>query len=96
MRLLLEVSKGDGVPFGTRLCPQSLVCYTFMEMTDDNNRKALPDTAASCYCFSARKVAPAGQPQEANDQGRRWNTRLPWSRHRNEGISGKENQNLSS
>jgi len=25
-----EDSKGDRVPFGTRLCLQSLVCYTFI------------------------------------------------------------------
>ena len=27
---VVEDSKGDRVPFGTRLCWQSLVCYTFI------------------------------------------------------------------
>ena len=32
-----EDSKGDSVPFGTRLCWQSLVCYTFMKQTEYGN-----------------------------------------------------------
>jgi len=31
MGFVAEESKGDSVPFGTRLCGQSLVCYTFIK-----------------------------------------------------------------
>ena len=34
---VVEDSKGDRVPFGTRLCWQSLVCYTFMKQTEYGN-----------------------------------------------------------
>ena len=32
-----EDSNGDSVPFGTRLCVQSLECYTFMKQTEYGN-----------------------------------------------------------
>ena len=32
-----EDSKGDSVPFGTRLSVESLVCYTFMKQTEYGN-----------------------------------------------------------
>ncbi len=34
---MAEESKGDSIPFGTRLCGQSLVCYTFMKQTEYGN-----------------------------------------------------------
>ena len=34
---MAEVSKGDSVPFGTRLSLESLVCYTFMRQTEYGN-----------------------------------------------------------
>ena len=52
-----EDSKGDSVPFGTRLCLQSLVCYTFMKQTEYGNGE-FPSDERSISVFSVRKVAP--------------------------------------
>ena len=52
-----EDSKGDRVPFGTRLCWQSLVCYTFMKQTEYGNGE-FPSDERSISVFSVRKVAP--------------------------------------
>ncbi len=38
MGFVAEKSKGDSVPFGTGLCGQSLVCYTFMKQTEYGKR----------------------------------------------------------
>ena len=37
MGFVAEKSKGDSVPFGTRLSSESLVCYTFMRQTEYGN-----------------------------------------------------------
>ena len=42
-------SKGNNVPFGTRLSGESLVCYTFILTTDAGNG----------VCISMRSLLPA-------------------------------------
>ena len=49
-----EDSKGDSVPFGTRLSVESLVCYTFMKQTEYGNRTR-PFDACSVSVFCAIK-----------------------------------------
>ena len=52
-----EDSKGDSVPFGTRLCLQSLVCYTFMKQTEYGNDECLVE-ARFISVFFLCEIAP--------------------------------------
>jgi hypothetical protein len=54
-----EESKGDSVPFGTRLCWQSLVCYTFMKQTEYGNDECPVEARSISVFFSVRKADPA-------------------------------------
>jgi len=53
-----EDSKGDSVPFGTRLCLQSLVCYTFILLPAAGNGNAPPSKAH----FLFRRQGAKGRP----------------------------------
>jgi hypothetical protein len=54
-----EDSKGDSVPFGTRLSVESLVCYTFMKQTEYGNDECPVEARSISVFFSVRKADPA-------------------------------------
>ena len=46
-------SKGDSVPFGTRLSLESLVCYTFMQQTEyGNGARSFEARSVSVFFFA--------------------------------------------
>ena len=49
-----EDSKGDRVPFGTRLSVESLVCYTFMKQTEYGNGMHHFDARSISVLFCAK------------------------------------------
>ena len=56
---VVEDSKGDSVPFGTRLSVESLVCYTFMKQTEYGNDECPVEARSISVFFSVRKADPA-------------------------------------
>ena len=53
-----EDSKGDSVPFGTRLCWQSLVCYTFMKQTEYGNDECPVEARFISVFFLCERLIP--------------------------------------
>ena len=59
-----EDSKGDRVPFGTRLCWQSLVCYTFMKQTEYGNDECLVEARFISVFFLCERLLPKREKLE--------------------------------
>ena len=55
-------SKGDSVPFGTRLSLESLVCYTFMKQTEYGNGAHPFDMRSVSVFFFAKGFSRRGKP----------------------------------
>ena len=53
-----EDSKGDSVPFGTRLCKQSRVCYTFMKQTEYGNDECPVEARFISAFFLCERLIP--------------------------------------
>ena len=58
---MAEDSKGDRIPFGTRLCWQSLVCYTFMKQTEYGNGEFPSDERTISVLFCAKGCSRRGR-----------------------------------
>ena len=61
---MAEDSKGDSVPFGTRLCWQSLVCYTFMKQTEYGNGEFPSDEQSISVFFLCERWLPHREKPE--------------------------------
>ena len=61
---MAEDSKGDSVPFGTRLSPESLVCYTFMKQTDYGNDECPVEARFISVFFCAKGGSRGGSSLE--------------------------------
>ena len=58
---MAEDSKGDRIPFGTRLCWQSLVCYTCMKQTEYGNGEFPSDERTISVLFCAKGCSRRGR-----------------------------------
>ena len=84
-----EDSKGDSVPFGTRLCGQSLVCYTFMKQQNTEMMSArLKHDPFPCF-FCAKGWSRRGKSLSKEKVQAKWRMSRNLYRHglRNRGIS---------
>ena len=54
-------SKGDGVPFGTRLSLESLVCYTFMKQTEYGTGAHPLEMRSVSVFFCAKRFSRRGK-----------------------------------
>ena len=61
---MAEDSKGDSVPFGTRLCWQSLVCYTFMKQTEYGNDECPVEARSISVFFLCERLIPQREKLE--------------------------------
>ena len=57
-------SKGDGVPFGTRLSLESLVCYTFMKQTEYGNDECPVEARSISVFFLCERLIPQREKPE--------------------------------
>ena len=59
-----EDSKGDSVPFGTRLSGESLVCYTFMKQTEYGNDECPVEARSISVFFLCERLIPQREKLE--------------------------------